>query len=289
MCWRSCGCPCCASGGGPPRLPTPGWRAPAACPQSPRTMQPAPQNWSKPSTICAERLGCHAHWPNSASRRTGSKPCSASHPAALPWGWKPPSRTRTTAALPTRLCSPPEFHRVLHPLSSTMQTSSHLRTGTYPLLIDGQERSSSAGQHFDVDNPSTGRVLAQVTQADANDVDAAVRAAQTAFDTHWRHTSARQRSRLLRKLADALERRTEQLAWLETWNVGRPITLTRATLGTMLDGIDSVAGGGADQGDPRHPGHHARRDRLRRRCGPGHRRLDPQRGRHAYRELHPSG
>ncbi|ABM59584.1 aldehyde dehydrogenase family protein [Verminephrobacter eiseniae] len=123
-----------------------------------------------------------------------------------------------------------------------MQTSSHLRTGTYPLLIDGQERSSSAGQHFDVDNPSTGRVLAQVTQADANDVDAAVRAAQTAFDTHWRHTSARQRSRLLRKLADALERRTEQLAWLETWNVGRPITLTRATLGTMLDGIDYVAG-----------------------------------------------
>lgn len=123
-----------------------------------------------------------------------------------------------------------------------MQTSEYLRPGIYPLLINGQERPATAGQTFEVGNPSTGRPLAQVAQADVQDVDAAVRAAQHAFDTHWRLTSARQRSRLLRKLADALERRTEQLAWLETWNVGRPITLTRAALAVMVDGIDYVAG-----------------------------------------------
>lgn len=121
-------------------------------------------------------------------------------------------------------------------------TSSILRHGIYPLLIDGKERPGTSGLAFEVGNPATGKPLARVAQADAQDVDAAVRAAQHAFDTHWRHTSARQRSRLLRKLADALEQRSEQLAWLETWNVGRPITLTRGSLQTMLDGIDYIAG-----------------------------------------------
>jgi acyl-CoA reductase-like NAD-dependent aldehyde dehydrogenase len=124
----------------------------------------------------------------------------------------------------------------------TPSPSSILRTGVYPLLIDGQERAGAAGRQFDVGNPSTGRTLAQVAEADAADVDAAVRAAQHAFDTHWRQTSARQRSRLLRKLGDALEKRSEQLAWLEAWNVGRPITLTRGSLQTMLDGIEYIAG-----------------------------------------------
>jgi len=117
-----------------------------------------------------------------------------------------------------------------------------LRSGTYPLFINGEECSARAGGSFEVGNPSTGRALARVAQADAGDVDAAVQAAQNAFDSHWRHTSARQRARLLRKLGEALERRSEQLAWLEAWNVGRPITLTRASLRTMLDGIDYIAG-----------------------------------------------
>ena len=126
-----------------------------------------------------------------------------------------------------------------------MQTASSpavLRTGVYPLLINGEERQGAAGLQFEVGNPSTGRPLAQVAEADAQDVDAAVRAAQHAFDTHWRHTSARQRSRLLRKLADALEKRSEQMAWLEAWNVGRPISLTRGSLKTMLEGIEYIAG-----------------------------------------------
>ncbi|WP_432727503.1 aldehyde dehydrogenase family protein [Variovorax sp. W6] len=126
--------------------------------------------------------------------------------------------------------------------AQTAPPSSVLRTGVYPLLIDGEERPGAAGLRFEVGNPSTGRPLAQVAQAEAQDVDVAVRAAQHAFETHWRQTSARQRSRLLRKLADALERRSEQLAWLEAWNVGRPITLTRGSLQTMLDGIEYIAG-----------------------------------------------
>ncbi|MGY8524332.1 aldehyde dehydrogenase family protein [Paracidovorax citrulli] len=123
-----------------------------------------------------------------------------------------------------------------------MRPTSILRTGTYPLLIDGDERGAASGLSFSVGNPSTGSTLAHVAEAGSEDVDAAVQAAQRAFYTHWRKTSARERSRLLRKLAQALEGRREQLSWLETWNVGRPITTTRASMGAMLDGIDYVAG-----------------------------------------------
>jgi len=123
-----------------------------------------------------------------------------------------------------------------------MQPTSMLRSGVYPLLIDGAERQAASGRSFAVGNPSNGSTLAHVAEAGVEDVDAAVRAARHAFDMHWRKTSARERSRLLRKLAQALDARREQLAWLETWNVGRPITTTRASLLTMLDGIDYVAG-----------------------------------------------
>ncbi|WP_066736128.1 aldehyde dehydrogenase [Cupriavidus sp. D384] len=123
-----------------------------------------------------------------------------------------------------------------------MNPESVLRRETYPLLINGEERLSATRASFSVINPSYGTHLAHVAEADVSDVDAAVQAAQHAFDTYWSRTSGRERSRLLRKLADALDRRREQLAWLETWNVGRPITLTRAAMQTMLDGIDYVAG-----------------------------------------------
>lgn len=129
----------------------------------------------------------------------------------------------------------------MHP-HTTMQPTSLLRSGVYPLLIDGEERLAASGRSFAVGNPATGRTLAHVAEAGVEEVDAAVRAARHAFDTHWRNTSARERSRLLRRLAQALDGKREQLAWLETWNVGRPITTTRASLVTMLDGIDYVAG-----------------------------------------------
>lgn len=116
-----------------------------------------------------------------------------------------------------------------------------LRTGPYPMLIDGQEVASRSERTFDTLNPSVNERLASAYEADEADVDRAVRAAQRAYDTVWSKTSARERAKLLRKLAAAFAKRTEQLSWLETLNVGRPITITRQSMAMVPDTIDYFA------------------------------------------------
>ncbi len=117
-----------------------------------------------------------------------------------------------------------------------------LRTGVYPMLIDGTETLGSSGRTFNTYNPTTGRVLATVAQASSHDVDLAVQAAHCAFSGHWRRTSAKERGKLLLKLAAALEKRLDQLAWLETLNVGKPITHSRASLLSLGDTLEYFAG-----------------------------------------------
>src|SRR5690606_34322260 len=73
-------------------------------------------------------------------------------------------------------------------------------------------------------------------------VDAAVQAARRAYDTHWRNTTPRERARLLRRLAQLFERDTEKLAWIETLNVGKPITHSRESLAAMPASLDYFAG-----------------------------------------------
>lgn len=116
-----------------------------------------------------------------------------------------------------------------------------LRTGPYPMLIDGQEVASQSGRTFDTFNPSLNQKLASAYEADEADVDRAVKAAQRAYDTVWSKTSARERAKLLRKLATSFAQRMEQVSWLETLNVGRPITFTRQSMAVLPDTIDYFA------------------------------------------------
>lgn len=116
-----------------------------------------------------------------------------------------------------------------------------LRTSPYPMLIDGKEVVSQAERTFDTFNPSINQKLASAYEADEADVDRAVKAAQRAYDSVWSKTSARERAKLLRKLAAAFAKRMEQLSWLETLNVGRPITFTRQALSVLPDTIDYFA------------------------------------------------
>ena len=55
--------------------------------------------------------------------------------------------------------------------------------GKHQLLIDGKSRDAKSGKRFDVFDPATGRVIATVAEADAADVDEAVKAARRAFET----------------------------------------------------------------------------------------------------------
>src|SRR5262245_21446103 len=88
------------------------------------------------------------------------------------------------------------------------------------LLIDGQFVAGE-GEFERVLNPATGEVLVQLPEASTDQVNKAVSAAHRAFEV-WSETTAMERSRLLLKLADAIEARAEEFARLESLNCGKP-------------------------------------------------------------------
>jgi aldehyde dehydrogenase (NAD+) len=112
------------------------------------------------------------------------------------------------------------------------------------LLIDGKWRDSASGKTFQTINPATEEVIADVAEGDAADIDRAVKAARKAFDTGpWRTMDARDRGRLLNKLADLIELHIDELAELETLDNGKPIAESRhADLPLVIDCFRYYAG-----------------------------------------------
>jgi acyl-CoA reductase-like NAD-dependent aldehyde dehydrogenase len=96
--------------------------------------------------------------------------------------------------------------------------------GPTQLLIGGKFQDARSGKTFPSINPATEEVLAQVAEADAPDIDAAVKAARAAFNhSSWRNMGARERSRLLWKLGDLIMSNAEELAMLESLDNGKPV------------------------------------------------------------------
>src|SRR5438105_3510818 len=92
------------------------------------------------------------------------------------------------------------------------------------LLINNEWRDASSGRTMDVVNPATEEVIAQVASAGTDDVDAAVKAARAALNGPWGKMSARERGRLVSRLADRLLERVDEVARLETLHNGKPIS-----------------------------------------------------------------
>jgi betaine-aldehyde dehydrogenase len=93
---------------------------------------------------------------------------------------------------------------------------------TYENFIDGEWSAPAEGRTEDVLNPATGETMARAPLSGPEDVDRAVAAARTAFET-WSATTPAERSLALLKLADALEERADDLAQIEATNAGKPI------------------------------------------------------------------
>src|SRR5216683_1706671 len=105
-----------------------------------------------------------------------------------------------------------------------MSSSAKTIVRAYQNYINGQWVKSSSGEMFPVYDPSTEEVIAQVASGTAADVDSAVKAARTAFDSGpWRQTTAADRGRLLYKLAEKIRANAALLAELECRNSGKPI------------------------------------------------------------------
>jgi betaine-aldehyde dehydrogenase len=94
----------------------------------------------------------------------------------------------------------------------------------HQLYIDGAFRDAQSGAWIDVINPATQEVIAKVPNANAADVDIAVKAARRAFEhAPWNAVTAQERGRILFRLAQAVRDHAPALAELETINNGKPI------------------------------------------------------------------
>jgi aldehyde dehydrogenase (NAD+) len=96
----------------------------------------------------------------------------------------------------------------------------------FGLFIDGAWREPAAGEYFETHDPSNGERLASVGQGGAADIEAAVRAARTAFPK-WRALSPHARARYLYALARLVQKHSRLLAVLETMDNGKPIRESR--------------------------------------------------------------
>lgn len=108
------------------------------------------------------------------------------------------------------------------------ETIAFLRRLPGKLLIGGQWVPSAAGHTFTTYEPSTGQPLAEVYQAEAEDVDRAVAAARAAFEGPWRKITPLERERLLHRLADLIAQHAQELAEIETLDNGKPLSAGKA-------------------------------------------------------------
>jgi aldehyde dehydrogenase (NAD+) len=112
---------------------------------------------------------------------------------------------------------------------------------TYDLYISGAWTAATDGGAFETINPSTGEVLAEVAAAGPEDVDKAVESALDGFD-EWSGLSPQERSRRLNALADRLRDNRDELAHIECYDQGKPISEAAAGVDTAARYFEFFAG-----------------------------------------------
>jgi acyl-CoA reductase-like NAD-dependent aldehyde dehydrogenase len=111
------------------------------------------------------------------------------------------------------------------------------------LLIGGTWREAAGGATYEDHNPATGALLAEVAEATQNDVDAAVRAARTAFDGgKWSNMAASRRAKIVAKMAQLIGERATELALVDVRDNGKAIATAKGEIGAIVDTFDFYAG-----------------------------------------------
>lgn len=112
---------------------------------------------------------------------------------------------------------------------------------SYKVFIGGEFADSVTGETMDVIAPATGEVIASVPRCSAEDVDRAVAAAREAWPA-WSEKTPKDRSELLHRMADVMDEHAEELAQLESLNVGKPLMASRDEMPFSADNIRFFAG-----------------------------------------------
>ncbi|HVS85413.1 MAG TPA: gamma-aminobutyraldehyde dehydrogenase [Gaiellaceae bacterium] len=114
-------------------------------------------------------------------------------------------------------------------------------TDTYKCFIGGEWTDAASGETMEVIAPATGERIAEVPRCGAEDVDRAVAAAAKALP-EWLEQTPKRRSELLYALADVIEENAEELAQLESLNVGKPLLASRDEMPFGADNLRFFAG-----------------------------------------------
>ncbi|MFZ9175884.1 MAG: aldehyde dehydrogenase family protein, partial [Ilumatobacteraceae bacterium] len=93
------------------------------------------------------------------------------------------------------------------------------------LFINGKFVDAASGKTFESINPRDGKLIANVAEGDAEDVNRAVAAAKASFDAGvWREMAPLERKKLILRWVELIHAHAEELALLETMNCGKPIS-----------------------------------------------------------------
>ena len=114
-------------------------------------------------------------------------------------------------------------------------------SGSKRLLIGSEWMPAASGREFDSVNPATGQVIARIARGEAADVDAAVSAARKAFEGEWSRWTPHDRRRLLLRVHDLVEKHFEELALIDTVDMGAPIARGMSLKGWVSQAIQFYA------------------------------------------------
>jgi aldehyde dehydrogenase (NAD+) len=136
----------------------------------------------------------------------------------------------TTTEIETRerLQPGPASSSVLWEYAPSLESTDHFKLASrYNLFIGGKFVEPHSGKWFETLNPATEDTLAEIAEADAEDVDRAVKAARQAYEKTWRKISASERSKYIFRIARLIQEKARALAVVETMNGGKPIKESR--------------------------------------------------------------
>ena len=108
------------------------------------------------------------------------------------------------------------------------------------LFLDGEWRDAVAKENLEIINPATEEVIGKVSHARKEDLDIALTAAEKAFNS-WKNVSAYERSKILRKAADIVRSKVDEIATLMTMEQGKPLVEAKMETMGAADSIDWYA------------------------------------------------
>ena len=108
------------------------------------------------------------------------------------------------------------------------------------LFLNGEWKDSLSKETLEIINPATEEVIGKVSHARKEDLDLALKGAENAFN-EWKHVSAYDRSKILRKAADIVRSRADQIATLMTLEQGKPLAEAKGETLGAADSIDWYA------------------------------------------------